>query len=299
MKKTKCLNTLFLSGLLLFNAGLTWATAMPESAQEKSATSQSVQAQVDKASAKKVATQTSKITKEAVAAVEETMKALEALEKGKTDDALKSLETATGKLELILTRDPALALIPVNVDVVTYDLYADVDTVKAVVKEAQQALDDGKVQTARHLMESLSSEVVISTTNIPLGTYPEAIKAISPLLDKGKIEEAKVALKTALSSLVVSTEVVPLPLLRSQYLLDKAESLAENKERDEKQNASLDALLKGAEEELHLAEVLGYGNGHEFKPLYEQIKAIKKKAAGGNGGSGWFDEMKKLLSELF
>ncbi len=298
----KSMNRLFFPALLGFAltvTGMAQATSLPEKAQEKSAESQSVQAQVDKSSAAKVAGQRDKIVEEAVAAIEQTQKALHALNDGKTDDALKALEVATGKLELILARDPELALVPVAVDMVTYDLFAGPDTVKAVIKEAKDFLDDGEVQKARSLMTNLASEVVISTAAIPLATYPDAIKAISPLLDKGETEAAKVALQAALNTLVVTTDVIPLPLLRSQHMLARAEELAENKERSDKDNKLLDGLLRAATVELKLAEALGYGNRKAFKPLYEQIDEIKKKSAAGKSGKGWFDKLKKQLSELF
>ncbi len=218
---------------------------------------------------------------------------------GKTDDALKALEVATGKLELILARDPKLALVPVDVGMVTHDLFADVDTVKAAIREARDLLDDGKVQDARLLMSNLASEVVISTTSIPLATYPAAIKAISPLLDKGETEKAKLELQAALNTLVVTSDVIPLPLLRSQHMLAEAEKLAENEKRSEEESKQLDALLKAAVEELKLAEVLGYGTGKDFAPLHKQISEIKDKAAGGKSGKGWFDKLKQQLSELF
>ncbi|WP_456405405.1 YfdX family protein [Thiolapillus sp.] len=285
--------------VLMLGAGSVLATALPDKAQEKSAESQAVQTQVDQTSADKAASQREKITKEAVAAIEQTQKALQALNDGKTDDALKALEAATGKLELILARDPKLALVPVNVDMVTYDLFASVDTVKAAIKEAKDLLDDGKVQDARRLMSNLASEVVISTTSIPLATYPDAIKAISPLLDKGETEKAKLALQAALNTLVVTAEVVPLPLLRSQHMLAAAEVLAEKEKRSEEDNQKLDNLLKAADEELKLAEVLGYGSKKDFAPLHEQIGKIKDKASGGKSGKGWFDELKSALKNLF
>lgn len=71
---------------------------------------------------------------DASAAVAETQKAMSALEKNKKEDALKSLALATGKLELILARDPKLALAPVSLEVQTIDLLSTPDTVKAAVK---------------------------------------------------------------------------------------------------------------------------------------------------------------------
>ncbi len=299
----KCLKTTaacLLTGLFFLGAaGNIQASAVPDKAEKKSSESQAAQTKADKASADKAAEQRKKITEEAIAAVGETKKALKALEEGKTDDAIKALEVATGKLELILARDPKLALVPVDVNVVTYDLYADVDTVKEVIKEARKALEDGKVQDARHMLSSLASEVVINTTSIPLATYPEAIKAISPLLDKGETEKAKAALQAALDTLVVTSEAVPLPLLRTQYMLARAEALVQKKERSDDENKELEGLLKAADQELELAAVLGYGHGKDFKPLHDQIESIRKKSSGGKSGEGWFDELKKKLSDLF
>jgi len=300
MKKVIRKSLLVLLPVLLMTANSAgMASSVPASAQKKSAESTAAQSQVDKAASAKASDKRKQISEEAIAAIAQTENALKALDQGKTDEAIKDLEVVTGKLELILARDPKLALVPVDVSMVTYDLYADVNTVKDVIKEAKEALDDGKVQEARKLVSSLASEVVISTTSIPLATYPDAIKAISPLLDKGETEKAKAALQAALDTLVVTTEVVPLPLLRSQYLLAAAEKLAEKDKRSDEENAQLDKLLKAADSELQMAEVLGYGSKEDFKPLHEQIAQIKDKASGGNSGKGWFDKLKKQLSDLF
>ncbi len=296
--KTNTIASALISTALLLS-GPSGATALPDQAQEKTAQSQAAQDQAQKSSSHKLADQRSKISKESIAAIESSQKALQALEAGKTDEALKALEAATGKLELILARNPDLALVPVNVDMVTYDLFADADTVEAAVAEAKELLDDGEVQQARHLIANLASEVVISTTSIPLATYPDAIKAISPLLDKGETAKAKAALEAALNTLVITREIIPLPLLRSQYMLAQAEELAKKKDRSKEDSQLLDDLLAAAKHELKLAEALGYGHSKSFKPLYEQIRQIKEKSEDGKSGSGWFDKIKQQLSDLF
>src|ERR1700704_5944647 len=70
------------------------------------------------------------IIDEAVAAMTETKNALQALKDKKTQDALAALERATGKLNIVLARDPRLALAPVTVDVITHDIYTTVDAIK-------------------------------------------------------------------------------------------------------------------------------------------------------------------------
>ena len=289
-------------GLTVALSSPVWAeeskSAMPTEPQQQSAETQSVQGDVDKASAAKETEKRKEILEDAIAAVEQTHKALQALEQSKKDEALKALEIATGKLELLLARDPKLALAPIGVEVRTYDLLARPETVKAVVKEAEDFLEDGEVQKARHLLGNLASEIVFTTTSIPLATYPEAIKAISPLIDAGKIDEAKTALKAALNTLVITDEIIPLPVLRAEYMLAAAKALSENMERSDDDNKLLERLLKSARVQLQLAEALGYGNKKLFKPMYKEIDKIEEKSAGGKGGKGWFDELEKQLSEL-
>ena len=78
------------------------------------------------------------------------------------------MERATGKLDIILARDPKLDLAPAGVGVVTYDVQGGLDAVKQVRKQAQDLMDAGQLQEARRLLKNLASEAVISVTNIPL-----------------------------------------------------------------------------------------------------------------------------------
>ena len=120
-----------------------------------------MQPQVDKKSATEAVEQRKKIMNEATAALSETHKAIEALDEEDRDAALASLERATGKLELILARDPALGLAPVDVDVVTYDLIASPDTVRAMIHDAENYLEDGEIPEAQ-LDASVKRCLVIS-----------------------------------------------------------------------------------------------------------------------------------------
>ena len=122
---------------------------------------------------------------------------------------------------------------------------------------------------------------------------------MKPLIDEGQLDEAKAALQSALNTLVVSTdEIVPLPKLRAQQMLKNAETLAENEERTDKDNETLARLLSGARNQLKMAELLGYGTKESFAPIYDLLDQIERKKAGGKGGTGWFEKIKKQLSEL-
>jgi hypothetical protein len=275
-------------------------STLPTKPEVQSGASQSVQPQVEKKVADEGAQKRKKLLADATATLKETEKALEALDAGKTDEALQALALVTGKLELIVARDPKLALAPVSVEVATYDLLASPDTIKAVIQEAEGFIEDGKIQQARPLVANLASEMVFRTTNIPLATYPAAIKAITPLIDAGKLNEARTELQAALNTLVVTTdEIIPLPKLRAEHVLIKAEKLAENKERTEKDNETLARLLKEARNQLKIAQLLGYGDKKAYKSLYEQIDTIEKKTGDGKSGKGWFNKIKKQVSEIF
>lgn len=255
-------------------------------------------AQVEKNAQDKTGEKRREILEDAVNALAETHLALKALDEGKTKDALADLEKATGKLEIILARDPALKLAPVNVSAYTADIDANLDTVKTAADEAREDLDKGKVQDARHLLEHLASETVISVENIPLAAYPLAIKNAVKLIDEKKTEEAKVLLQTALNNLVVTETIIPLPIVRAQEMLKEAEGLAENKNRKDDQSKHLSELLTSAETQIRLAAELGYGQKKDFEHFYDEIAKIRDKTTDGKSGVGFFDKIKEYMTSM-
>jgi hypothetical protein len=289
-----------LGGLGLAISSFAVESGLPAKPQAQSEATQSVQSKVDKQTVDAVSEKRKKLIADAIAALAETRKALKALENKKNAEALKALAEVTGKLDLIVARDPKLALAPVDVEVVTHDVLANIDTIKEAIKDAKTYLSDGEIQKARPIVANLASEIQHRTIHIPLASYPSAIKAIAPLIDAGKIDEAKAGLQAALNTLVVTTdEVVPLPKLRAEHLLKQAQDLAEKKDRSMEENDKLAKHLQAAREQLQIAEVLGYGKKKDYNPLYEQISEIEDKSASGKSGTGWFDKIKQQLADLF
>ena len=289
---------LLIMGLIFLTPSLAADSTRTSKPPTQSETAKAVQSQIDKQTLNAATEKRKNLLADATAAIAETEKALRALEEKKSDAALTDLAEATGKLELIVARDPKLALAPVHMDVVSYDFFASPATVKSTVQTAKKALNAGEIQTARVLVDALASEVQLRTTNIPLATYPIAIKAITPLIDAGKIDEAKAKLQAAMNTLVVTTEVIPLPKLRAENLLKEAQTLAEKKDRSKDENDQLAAHLKSAREQLQIAELLGYGQQKDYKPMQEQIDGIEKASVGGRSGFGWFDKIKKQMADL-
>ncbi len=279
------------------SAVLAWA---PVQAKESKALphKEQVNASLSQAAGKKVDEKRKEIIAEAVTALKETFNALKQLEAGNQDEALKALAVATGKLELVVAREPALALAPVEVTSTTYDVIATADEIEAARKEVIRLLEAGDLPSARELLDSLRSEIVVNVVSLPLATYPDAIKAVTPLIDAGKIDEAKAALRAALSTLVITRHVIPLPLLRADEALVIAEVLAEKKDRNEKENRALENMLNVAEEQLKLAEAFGYGTHAAYRPLYAQLDEIREKVSGGKYGTGFFDKLKASMERL-
>ncbi|VTN01055.1 YfdX protein [Raoultella planticola] len=172
------------------------------------------------------------------------------------------------------------------------------ESVKKAVKLSRELLGDGEVQKARPIVANLASEIVIQTDNLPMATYPAAIKSAARLIDSGKIDNAKAELARALNTLVVTSVAFPLPVLRAEAAMAKAEKLAETDRRDAKQN-----------EELSLAVVRAHGDRDGADPglwqegglqtIFDQVKSIEQKSAGGKSGKGWFDELKTRIQKLF
>lgn len=273
------------------------AAVEPISADEPAEATQS-QTEVDRRVEDETTRLHEGLIENAVTALDETRNALAVLGQGDTESALASLETVIGKLEMVVARNPDLALAPVNVSTSVYDLYADADTVREVLEEVRQELDDGNVQAARRLLRPLASETVLEVSYLPLARYSEAIKAVVPLIDAGRVQDATRELIMALNTIVVREEaVVPLPVTRARALLDEAEQLAEKKDRSEDENNQLAGFLDAAREQLRLAEILGYGRVGNFEEMHAQLDQIEAKTEGGKSGEGLFDRLKSMIDD--
>src|SRR3982750_1364638 len=62
------------------------------------------------------------LDKDAIAAIEATQRAIEALDQGNTGDAIPAIEQATGKINVLLARNPNTALISVAASADVIDL---------------------------------------------------------------------------------------------------------------------------------------------------------------------------------
>jgi YfdX protein len=258
----------------------------------------SVRAKADPQTQKETEDKRKALMADATSAIQETQAALKTLDEGKTSQAIAALERATGKLDLILARDPRLELAPAGVSVTTYDVQGGLDAVKQVRKEAEELMDAGRLQEARRLIKNLASETVISVSNIPLATYPDAIKRAVKLIDEKKPDDAKRVLQAALNTQVVIDTVIPLPVVKAEEFLKTAEALAQKKDRTKDDNDRLKTSFDRANEQLQFAQALGYGTKKDFDKMCQQLAEIRDKAADNQSGTGWFAKIKVSISEL-
>ena len=281
-------------------------TAEPDVAQETTEDRQAVQDSVQDEATRQLDEKRKELIADAGAALDETEKALTALDDGDTRAALDSLALATGKLELIVARDPELALAPVGVDLISRDFVGDLETIEGTRTVIEEMIDDGKIQQARPLIRDFASELIVETTNLPLATYPEAIKLATAMIDEGDTEGAKRTVQTALATLVITEDVIPLPILRAELLLAKAEaglSGIETAKEEAAQQEDADVTkpaeyVEAARKELEIAEALGYGVDTDYADVRESLEQLDEQIEAKDDTGGIFRTLADNFSEL-
>jgi hypothetical protein len=247
-----------------------------------------------------VATQ-KQIFHEAKDAVLEIRKALVELDNKNAKIALAALKAASTNLDVVLKKNPNMAMLPVDIQVDIVDFNGDNNTISKATAEADKLLNNGQLQEARKILAVLASEMRTTTTSLPFGVLAEAVKKAQSLIEENtdeKTAEASVVLNDALNMLVETTDVMPLPILRAEGYLTEA-SIVEHTQ-DLKQEKVRENVLKFTDEaktQLKQAELLGYGGKDDYQMLYKAIDEIKDTMASEKSAVTW-DNIKKKLAEL-
>ena len=235
-----------------------------------------------------------KLVQEAIDSLTFAHDAVVALNKKDKEGAIKAIENALGKLEVILSAKESPKFLPIKNYVVVNEFVGTSDGIKATVKLAKNFLDDGKVQLARKVLMPLTSEIDMTTVSLPLVSYPDALKLASKYIHSDKIAMAKEVLTIALNTYDETTVVVPIPLLKATDLIAAASDIAAK----DKGKALL--YLDAASESLKIAKELGYVSKSEvtYKVLQDKIDATKKEIKGKNKAEKLFDSLKKKLADF-
>lgn len=234
------------------------------------------------------------VVKEAVSAVALTQKVLADLDKKDTKSAIKDLEDAIGKLEVILAAEKAPKLLPVDVAVTATEYVGDTKKIKKTLDTVEDLLNDGKVQEARLLLDTLQSEIDVVSVNLPLATYPDALKLAAKYLHADQTDKARAVLTTALGTLVQDVIVVPIPVVKAQALIEAASQIA----KTDKEQAL--KHLDQAKEELKKAKVLGYVSKSDvtYKDLEKAIEKTEKEVKGKNKAEKLFEDLIKKIKSF-
>lgn len=247
----------------------------------------------------------SSLDQDAIAALEETRNAINAIDQENTQETIQALERATGKLDILLARYPELALVPVSTQITIIDLAPrDFDLIEPIRDEAKRAVNEEDFPTGRALLHNLVSEIRTSTVNLPLETYPDAMKEAARLLHQGRTDEARAVMQLALSTLVVTEQSRPIPLINALTELAAAMALAaqgQDQQNQEQQNRDqVLRLLEDARTQLKLARELGYARRDpEYKELDRAIRDIERQIRAKEKTESPFAKLREKFSSFF
>lgn len=263
-------------------------------AEQSEVSAETLQEKVTKAQAEATEAAQSLIDPEAIAAVEETKNAIAAIDKGKSQDAIQALELATGKLDILLARNPKLGFIPLSSTVEIIDVAPkNKQSIKIFLNQLESAIDVEDYPAAREILNNLISEVRTKTVNVPLASYPKAMEDAAYLLENEQPEVAKALLQTALSTLVITEKNRPIPIINAQTELMGAIALAQT----DKENAI--KLMENARQDLQLAKDLGYAKGDsKYAELDKTIGSIEKKIRTDTDVASAFGELQDKLTNF-
>ncbi len=235
-----------------------------------------------------------KLVTEAINSLKDAHEALVALEKKDEDLATKKLESALGKLEVILASNKVPELLPIDSLIRVNEYIGTSKEIDLTLNTVQGLLKENKVQEARALMLPLQSEIDITTVSLPLASYPDALKLAAKYVHSHEVDKAKEVLAIALSTFTSVTQIVPIPLIKATDLIAASATVA----KEDKTRAL--AYLDAASESLKVAEKLGYVSKSTttYKMLQDQIEAVQKEIKGPNKAEKLFETLKTSLKEF-
>ena len=234
------------------------------------------------------------VNHEALNAYMLTKKVLVDIQNNDIKQAKKDLEVAIGKLEVLLSNKKTPKLLPIDLSVSSVEYSGSLKDIKETIDDVKDLIDDNKIQDARVLLNTLQSEIDITTINLPLATYPDALKLASKYLHEKDIDGAKAILLASLNTMVQNTIVIPIPILKADALIKDAQKISKNNKKQALKHLDMAKL------ELNKAEALGYTSKSDitYKTLKESIDKIQKEIKGKNKAEKLFEELIKKVKSF-
>ncbi len=235
-----------------------------------------------------------KVVQEAVDAVALSQQVLVELNENQKDKAIKTLEKAIGKLEVVMSAPNAPALIPIAARVEASEFLGTPYDVENAVITSTALLRSRHIQEARVIVEKLKDEIDLITVNLPLASYPAALKLAAKYLHEDKIDKAKVVIANALHTFVEVDVITPIGIIQAQQFVQEASKIA----KSDKKRAM--EYLQAAKMALKKSEALGYTSRSDttYKMLQDAISNITKEIKGKNESTKLFEELIEKLKEF-
>ena len=137
------------------------------------------------------------------------------------------------------------------------------------------------------------SEIRVSTTNLPLASYPEALRDAAKALDQNNTTGASDTLLTALNTLVVVEQAIPLPIIIARTAVADAQQKAKT------DKATTQTLLEVARNELNRSKELGYNAvDPEYATLDSEISNLEKQVKAGSDVTSLFARLRAELTDF-
>lgn len=226
----------------------------------------------------------------------QTQYVIQAIEQDNISEAKDKLTKLIGELEVYLAKNPNAALVPVDVSYRRIETINNIDSVRALAEVIKDNVKRGYYQSAKTLMGLMTSEMIVSTTYIPVVSYLEGLKYSAALMDEGKSKEAIVLMHQVLSTVVSTTVSIPLPVLKAQIYIDYAGELYS---QDHENIEQIVNLLDNAKYQLRLAEEMGYGKrDKEYKNLDKTIKELMKSVKAKEASTEKFKALHDMISKF-
>jgi YfdX protein len=232
------------------------------------------------------------LDRDAIAAVDATWKAVQAIEDNRAEEARRLLQQALEKIIDHMDRDAPKLSVPVALEVrVVNTAPADRELVLDMVDQAALAMAKRIYSEAREVLQQLASEIRVHTLNLQLQAFANSLSESAHLLDNGQNSEASTLLRHSLATIVPADRVIPIPFVLAREAIHEAE-LAQEHNKEE----ALDFLEK-AEQQVQRARDLGYlDQPDKLEDLRNQIKQMKKQLKSGTAST--FSHLKATLAGI-
>ena len=197
-----------------------------------------------------------------------------------------------------MAREPALDQVPIDIKVQVLEGPTDLKVIKSLKNQLAALINDAQFQDARPLLESLVDEIRVTVASLPLGAYLATIDQVLPLIAAGNLSAAKQELIKALDTVVYEQDITPLAIFRAEDKLNQAFQINITEDLSKQENKDkISLLVNETNQDINVAEALGYGTKKDFEPLYKEMDTLKK-SIGTTGFEGEWQKIKNALSKL-